>query len=262
VDKETIILKVTNISKDFIDEFGYTNHLFEDISFTMSNKQFTSILAPMNAGKSTLLKIIAGLEQQTKGDVEFPGNNIKCNCVYIPGKSSSLPWMNVQKNIEILNDSRCGYSVTDEEISEAIRMVGLAGYEDHIPNNKSVGFRFRISLARAMTAKARIILLDEPFNNFEHTTKKEIYELLRSIHETSDTSFILSTSNISEALFLSDNILLLEEKPSKMLEDYKVELPVVRDIKILTDDKFQLEKKKVENILKYNPDHALNSFLS
>ncbi len=260
MEKNLTILKVKNISKDFVDEFGYTNHLLENISFSISEKQFTSVLAPMNAGKSTLLKIIAGLDIQTKGEVGFYGDKEKCNCVYIPAKPTSLPWLNVEKNIEILN--KLGFSITGEDITEAIKIVGLTGYEDHIPNNKSLGFRFRISLAKALVAKVKVILMDEPFNHFEQTTKQEIYQLLRNIHETTGTSFILATSNISEAIFLSDNILLLENKPSRILEDFKVDLPDIRNAKILIEEKFHLTKEKVENILKYNPDHVLNSFLS
>ncbi|RJP67335.1 MAG: ABC transporter ATP-binding protein [Ignavibacteriales bacterium] len=261
MDTKQIILKVKNISKDYTDEFGYTNHLLEDISFEISGKQFTSILAPMNAGKSSLLKIIAGLQKQTRGEIGFnSGSN--CNCIFIPAKPTSLPWLNVEKNIELLNKPGSGFNVSRDDITRAIKIVGLAGYEDHIPNNKSLGFRFRISLARALAAQAKLILLDEPFNHFEQTTKKEIYELLRAIHVAEDTSFILATSNISEAVFLSDNIILLENKPSRVLDDVKVDLPFNRNIKILTDESFQLIKKKIENTLKYNPDHALDSFLS
>ncbi len=261
MDKNQAILKVKNISKDFIDEFGYTSHLVEDISFEVPAGQFTSILAPMNEGKSTLLKIIAGMEKQTSGDIKFK-NESDCDCVFIPAKPSSLPWLNVEKNIELLKKNDCGFSITDQDITDAIKQVGLAGYEDHIPKNKSLGFRFRISLARALATKAKLILLDEPFNYFEKTTKKEVYQLLRNIHESMDTSFILATSNISEAIFLSDNILLLQDKPSRVLDNVIVDLPSRRDINILNVESFQITKKKIENTLKYNPDHALNSFLS
>ena len=103
------------------------------------------------------------------------------------------------------------------KIKSLIALVGLEGYESFYPNNKSYGFRFRIALARSLAHQPDVILLDEPFNQMDIKTKQEILLLIRDAHKTLKTTFLLANTNITEALFLSDDIYLMKKNPRKLI---------------------------------------------
>ena len=147
--------EVNSLSKDYTDSSGFTVHLLEGISFEIEKGSITSLLAPTGAGKSSLLRILSGLDTQTTGTVKVNSENKKI--VYIPSAPSSFPWYSVKENLSLVSND-------ENKINSVIKDVGLEGYENHFPDNNSLGFRFRISLARALAAGADIIILDEPFN--------------------------------------------------------------------------------------------------
>lgn len=223
------ILTVKNLSKDFVDQFGFTIHLFEDLDLSVEEDPITTLLAPKGTGKTSLLKIIAGLETQSGGEIE-PGNN---HCIFIPSQPSSFPWLNVKENVIFNLDN-----VSPTLISDTINFVGLQGYEEHFPNNKSVGFRFRISFARALIRNPKIIVIDEPFNNLGIDSRNEIYILLRKAAEDSPVSILFATTNITESIFLSDKIYLLQSNPGKIIDEFIVNLPQKRNLDLLKDNEF------------------------
>lgn len=203
------ILTVENISKEYSDEVGYRINLLKNVSFTVEKGSVTSIIAPTGSGKSSLLKILAGLEEPTSGEIK-QSNGI--NNILIPSKPSSFPWMNVRENVKF------GLTEIDEsKVNDIIKLVGLDGYEDHVPHNKSYGFRFRISLATSLIRNPHILILDEPFNEMDATTKGEVYLLIKSVNEKLNTTIILGTTNITEAIFLSDKVCLMKKVPVKLL---------------------------------------------
>ena len=258
VSKE-IVLSISNLSKTFEGPLGTKKNLFEDINLSLVAGQFKSLLAPQGSGKTTLLRIIAGLEKANSGEVDITDtipNPIKT--AFIPSRPSSLPWLNVEKNIEyILN--LISKNKDTKNIKELINIVGLTGYEKHYAHNKSVGFRFRISLARALAANPKIILIDEPLNNLDFESKKEIYHLLNDIHVKMDIAFLFATSNISEAVFLSDFILVLQKNPIKILKEIEVNLPPNRRIEIFQDELFDKIRSDVIQVYKSESDYSLHS---
>ncbi len=200
--KKTI--NIESLSKNYTDILGYTIQLFEDISFNIESGKITSILAPHGSGKSTLLKIVAGVEE---GIQEADGTRI-----YIPAKPSSFPWLNVSENIKFNNKS-----ISDDSVKEIINFVGLEGYEDHNPNNNSVGFRFRISLARAIINNPQLILIDESISTLPQKRRLEFYSLLRKVTSEKGIPILYSTSSVSEAIRLSDKIVLMAQSPSEII---------------------------------------------
>ena len=216
-------LKLENISKYFPKHAGAKLNVLEDINLSVDNSEkgenFVSILASFESGKSTLLKIISALEKPDSGKVLL-GNEVYDNptgkIVLIPERSSSFPWLNVEQNISFAKENKIIQS------KELIDAVGLTGYENHYPHNKSLGFRFRISLARALAANPDYILLDDPFRRMNSETKDEIYELLRNVLVNFDVAFILATTNISEAIYLSKKIYLMKKNPGKIIEEIQL----------------------------------------
>jgi len=223
VAEKDIILSVTNLSKEFISDVGSKISLFTNLNFNIINERFTSILAPKDFGKSTLLRILAGIEYPTAGSVNFKNNEKKIPIALIPSKPSSYPWLTVEKNIKYFL-SLISSEIGSKNVEELIDLVGLSGYENHYPNNKSVGFRFRISLARALAVNPQLVLLDEPFNDLDSITGLEIFEVIKNIRIKKKVTFLLATSNISEVICLSDLVLIMQKDPANILKEMEINI--------------------------------------
>lgn len=245
-----VLLKITNLSKVYTDQVGYRIHLLENVSAEIKENEFISFLAPSGSGKTSLLKILAGLEDPTSGQVE----NFKNKIIFIPTKPSSFTWLNVYENISFESSKNL------EEIKNIINLVGLSGYEDHYPDNKSEGFRFRISLGRALAHNPKIVLIDEPFNNLNHVTRQEIYLMLRDIFIKTGITFVLGTTNITEAVFLSEKIYLMKKNPGEIIDDILINLPKEREIKIIDNASFIKLRDEVEQKLKERLNRLLYNF--
>jgi NitT/TauT family transport system ATP-binding protein len=222
-------LAIKNLKKYYAglnEDSAFKSLVLDNIDFSVSldpeKGKITSILAPFGAGKSTLLKIISAVEAPSEGQVFLHGkeyNKPEGLIVYIPENPSSFPWFNVKENIEF------GFKdlpLNNDKVSHLVSVAGLSGYEDHVPHNKSTGFRFRISLARALAADPEIILLDDCFRNMKPVTKREMYGLVVRIKEDLKINFLVATTNIHEAILLSDEILLMKKDPATVFKTINV----------------------------------------
>ena len=240
-------LEIKNLTKEFIDETGFKKSLFQNISFNVEKHLVTTLLAPTGTGKTSFLKIISGLEKPTSGEVLKEENS---KIIFIPSSPSSFPWMTVKENITFSNDDKT-------DLNKVINLVGLEGYGDHIPNNNSFGFRFRISLARALILKPTLIVLDEPFNKMDSLTKSEIYNLVRKISVSEKQTIILGTTNITEAIYLSDKLVLMKQNPAEILEKIKIDFGKDRNIELFDNDEFHSLRTKIEKIYKERQSQKL-----
>jgi NitT/TauT family transport system ATP-binding protein len=236
------MIEVKNITKVFPDELGINRVLLNDISFIVPDEQITSIITPEFAGKSTLLKIIAGLENPTGGSIMDSSGGSK---VFIPSLPSSFPWLNVGQNIMVGNKSK-----SNVVKSEFINLVGLEGYENYCPHNSSIGFRFRISLARALVQRPALVLLDDPFKLMKQESRKELYFLVKEINKTTKTAFLFATSNVTEALILSDRIILMKKGPLEIIQAQIPEIPVSEDWIFNDSENFRKIKNQIELFLR------------
>ncbi len=208
---EQKIIEIESLSKSYTDTYGYTQRLFDNVSFEIEMGKVTTILAPTGSGKSTLLRTIAGIEDEV--------NRTEGNRIYIPAKPTSFPWLNVQDNIKV-NLKNIG----KDELKKAIEFVGLEGYEDHFANNNSIGFRFRISLAQAIVRSPELILIDEPFKKLSMKRKLEFFALLRRVVSEKQISILYATSSVSDAIRVSDKIVLLSKSPGKVVSEAIVDI--------------------------------------
>lgn len=234
-------LEIKNLTKEFVDETGFKTKLLQNISFKIDKSSITTLLAPTGSGKTSFLKIISGLDKPTSGEIVNENQNI----VFIPSAPSSFPWMTVEENIQFVLKEK-------SDVKKVIKLVGLEGYENHIPHNKSFGFRIRISLARALVLNPSLIILDEPFSQMDVQTKSEIYELVRKINYSEKQTILLGTTNITEAIYLSDKIILMKKNPGEIIEEINVEFGKDRTIEILDKEEFHLLRTQVEKIYKEN----------
>ncbi|MDH7603597.1 MAG: ATP-binding cassette domain-containing protein [Melioribacter sp.] len=236
------MIEVKNLSKEFVDEYGVKNILFRNLSFNIGDKEFTSVLAPVGAGKSSLLKIIKGIEKNFNGNII---NDFKSQIFLIPSKPASFPWLTVKENILF------GIKKYDEnKVKKIIEFVGLDGYEFHIPNNRSYGFRFRILLAQALIRNSSLILLDEPFTIMDAQSRGEILILIKEVKHEFEVSFLLTTTNINEAIFLSDKIYLMKKNPGEIIKSIETNFGSEKDFSIFNSYEFIKVREEIINIYK------------
>ena len=221
-------LKVTDLSKDYHDISGAKQHVLQNVNFEVNlsheKGNLISILAPFGAGKTTLLKILSGIEKPTGGSViltgkKYENEQLHGKIVFIPEKASSFPWLNVKQNI--IFAAKVKSKIFDNEnINNLIDLVGLSGYENHFPHHKSLGFRFRIALARSLVVNPQLLLLDDPLKNLHHQVKKEIKELIIS---KSKINILLTTTNLNDSISISDEIFLMKKNPGMIIDRIKVD---------------------------------------
>ncbi len=255
------ILELSGVTKIFDDEFGTKRKILENINLIIPSKsgKILSILASFGGGKSTLLKIIAGVEKPSAGTVILKGEKYlqpAGKIVLIPEKSASLPWLNVRENIELAcgletcgKNDRGGY-----ETGDLISLVGLTGYENHYPHNDSFGFRFRISIARALILNPVVLLLDDCFKKMDAATREETYSLIYDISKKVDSYFLLATTNVLEALRLSGRIFLMSKNPGKIYREIEISGDFISDFK---NQKFYEYRKLIEEA--YNKENQLGT---
>lgn len=227
-DKSVI---VENVNKDFIIN-RESLHVLDNINLEVEKGEFVSIVGASGCGKSTLLRIIAGLEDATTGKVLFEGEKVEGpndNCKMIFQEARLLTWQTVEKNIAFGIPKKVGKEEREQRIHNYIELVGLQGFEKAYPKQLSGGMQQRVSIARTLAANPDLVLLDEPFGALDALTKINMQHELLRIREREKKTMILVTHDIEEAVYLSDRIVVLGERPGSIREIVKVELGRPRD---------------------------------
>ena len=230
-----------DVSKTFIQKNTMEVPVIKDVTLEVHENEFLVILGPGQCGKSTLLRIIAGLEVPDKGVVTMGGAPIT-----EPGPDRGLvfqgymlfAWETVLGNVEMgLKLRKIPKAERRETALRYINMVGLTGFEMHYPHQLSGGMKQRVGIARAYANSPQVMLLDEPFGQLDAQTRMFMQHEITRIWEQEKRTIIFVTNNIDEALFLGDRIILMEGKlPGTMSKEFVVDLPRPRehtDMKLL-----------------------------
>ena len=223
-----------DVSKEFIQKGSQRVHVLDHISVDVRRNEFLVILGPGQSGKTTLLRIIAGLEIPTTGEVFLDGT-----LVTGPGPDRGLvfqsymllPWRTVLGNV-MLGQRLQGFSKKDAEATarKYINLVGLEGFEKSYPHQLSGGMKQRVGIARAYANNPEVMLLDEPFGQLDAQTRIFMEGETVRIWEKEKKTVIFVTNNIDEAIYLGDRIVTLEGKlPGRMGKVYDVNLPRPRE---------------------------------
>jgi NitT/TauT family transport system ATP-binding protein len=229
--------------------------VIEDISFSIKEGELVSIIGASGCGKTTLLKTIGGLLINGKnatitGDVLVNGlapTEAKQKRLF--GYSSQnpvlLPWRNVQENIRLPLEV---FGIDDfAKVKDIINSLGLAGFEKSLPNELSGGMKQRSSLARAIIHNPSILLMDEPFGSLDEITRDSINVFYRDLHNRRKQTAIFVTHSLREALFLSDKIIILTTRPSKIKYIFTVDLPRERTSDIFYEVEYLQQIKELQN---------------
>ena len=205
----------------------------EHVAFTVAKNEFVCICGPSGCGKTTLLDYLSGILKPTRGSVLIDGKpaNPKTQSVsFVFQEPSTFPWLTVRKNIGTgLRIKGTPKREIDRTVSEIIGMVGLRGSEDYYPHQLSGGMKQRVAIARAFATDSELILMDEPFVSLDQPTRERMQQEVLEIWRHRLRTVIFVTHNIEEAVFLADRILILSEKPSRIVADLPVTLPRPRD---------------------------------
>ena len=226
-------MEINGISKTFFSDKGYFTAI-EDVSFDVNDGEFLVILGPGRCGKTVLLNIIAGLEQQTGGTVvyngrEWKGVNPEISMVF--QKLALMPFKTVMENVELGLKFRGMSRGQRREIAQHyIELVGLKGFEKSYPTQLSGGMKQRVGIARAYAADPKLLIMDEPFGQLDAQTRYQMQEEILRIWEKEKRTVIFVTNNIEEACYLGDRIILLSDCPATVKEVYPISIPRPRDM--------------------------------
>ena len=226
-------MEINGISKTFYSDKGYFTAI-KDVSFDVNDGEFLVILGPGRCGKTVLLNIIAGLEQQTEGKVvyngrEWKGVNPEISMVF--QKLALMPFKTVMENVELGLKFRGMSKGQRREIAQHyIELVGLKGFEKSYPTQLSGGMKQWVGIARAYAADPKLLIMDEPFGQLDAQTRYQMQEEILRIWEKEKRTVIFVTNNIEEACYLGDRIILLSDCPATVKEVYPISIPRPRDM--------------------------------
>jgi len=240
-------VQVRNLVKKFGDLL-----VLDDISFNVAKGEFLCVVGPTGCGKTTFLNTITKLYQPTKGEIlvnNEPVNLKKHNIAYIFQEYSTMPWLNVEQNIAYgLKIRKQSKEEIQDAVEEVIELVGLKDYRNYYPNELSASMLQRVVIARAFATKPELLLMDEPYGQLDVELRFKLEDELIKLWQKTGTTVIFITHNIEEAVYLSEKILVLTNKPTGIKSEFENPLPRPRNI---VDKEFVDIRNHVTDLIKW-----------
>jgi ABC-type nitrate/sulfonate/bicarbonate transport system ATPase subunit len=225
-------LQIRNVSKEFVSADGAQFHALQSVSLDVGAGQLISLIGPSGCGKSTLLRLIAGLDSPSTGEL-LVGNEP------IVGPSASrglvfqdpnlFPWLTVRRNVESGLVARGILKEKQHEVDEFIRLVGLENFANSFPHHLSGGMAQRAALARALISHPQVLLLDEPLGALDAFTRMRMQDEVLRLWQARRTTMVLVTHDIDEAIYMSDSIVLMTQRPARIERVISVDIERPRD---------------------------------
>ncbi|WP_436343642.1 ABC transporter ATP-binding protein [Natronorubrum sp. FCH18a] len=224
-------ISVDEVSKWYRQADGTQLDVLDELSFETRAGGFVSILGPSGCGKSTLLNLIADLEEPSSGSVTVGSSDSETTVAFVFQEPRLLDWRTVRYNIEFgLKGMGIPESEWDERVDRYLELVELSDFADEYPQSLSGGMKQRVALARAMAVESDVILMDEPFGALDEITARELRKDLVEIWQTERKTIVFVTHNALEAAFLSQRVLVLSQRPARIVADKTVEKSHPRDL--------------------------------
>lgn len=239
------MIELINVSYSYEDSTNKQFEVLKDISFKIENGELISIIGPSGCGKTTLANLMAGYLKNKKGKICENGKDI-----IAPGKdrfvinqeNDLFDWMNVEENVSFFADNK-------KKVSEYIKLVGLENCKRKYPYELSGGMKKRVSIARALAANAEVLIMDEPFNSLDYSIKEKLYDDLAKIWKKTNKTIILISHDIEEAIYLSDRIIILKNRPTSIKKIFNVPFSYPRNSSLKDSVRFMNIEKQIKEEL-------------
>ncbi len=200
---------------------------------------FISLLGPSGCGKSTALRLIAGLIRQTSGSLHWEGGQHDGDLGIVFQEPTLMPWARVKDNVWLpLRLRGKSYRACRNEIEQALELVGLQDFKNAFPRELSGGMKMRVSIARAMVTRPRLILMDEPFAALDEITRQRMNCDLLAMRESIGCTVIFVTHSVFESVYLSDRIVVMAARPGRVIQELNVKVDGPRTAEFRTSDEF------------------------
>jgi NitT/TauT family transport system ATP-binding protein len=227
------LLQVDNLRKSLPVAGAAPLEVARDISFTLHPHEFVSIVGPSGAGKTTLLRTISGLIPPDDGTVQHRGEQLRgvpawLAIVFQEYNKTLFPWLSVRKNVQ-LAIRRLPGDERERKVHEALERVGLSEFASRYPWELSGGMQQRVAVARALVAEPELLLMDEPFASVDALTRTSLEEMVQQLWQELGFAALLVTHDISEAVYLSDRVLVVSARPASVIADVAIDLARPRD---------------------------------
>jgi NitT/TauT family transport system ATP-binding protein len=226
----------------------------EGISLTVQRGEFVTFLGPSGCGKSTLLKLASGLSPASEGKVQINGMtpaNARQLMSFIFQDATLLPWRTVQQNVGLeLELEHAARLASAERVAKMLELVGLSRVAKSFPRQLSGGMKMRVSIARALVTRPRILLMDEPFAALDEISRDRLNEVLLRLYEEQKWTVLFVTHSVAEAVFLSSRIVILAAHPGRVAHEMKVDLPWPRTAETRESMAFEEQVTQASRLLR------------
>lgn len=240
-------VEVNHLTKAFGDLL-----VLDDISFQVEDGEFLCIVGPTGCGKTTFLNSLVKLYTIDDGEILINGEAVdldKHSIAYIMQEYSTMAWLTVRENVQFgLKIRKFSKDKMARKVEEVLTLVGLEEFADYYPNQLSASMLQRVSIARAFAVEPDLLLMDEPYGQLDLELRFKLEDELIHLWNKTKTTIIFITHNIEEAVYMSQRILVLTNKPTKIKQNFENPLPRPRNV---TEERFIEIRNKVTDLIKW-----------
>ena len=222
----------------------------KDMNLRVSAGEFVSLLGPSGCGKSTALRLIAGLMQPTTGKVRWQGAHEAGDLGVVFQEPTLMPWATVEKNVWLPLRLR-GESLPDARprIAQALEMVGLGSFANAYPRELSGGMKMRVSIARALVTRPKLLLMDEPFAALDEITRQKLNDDVLRLWKETGITVVFVTHSVFESAYLSSRIVVMKSRPGRVHADFALRTSLERDAHYRTSEEYRQACETVSETL-------------
>lgn len=226
----------------------------QDVSMTVERGEFVTFLGPSGCGKSTLLRLVSGLSPVSEGAVRVNGmtpDNARQLVSFIFQDATLLPWRTVEQNVGLgMELEHAAQTARKERVAQMLKLVSLSHVAARYPRQLSGGMKMRVSIARALVSRPRILLMDEPFAALDEMTRDRLNEELLRLYGEQKWTVLFVTHSVAEAVFLSTRVVILAAHPGRVAHEIKVDLPWPRTTETRESKAFEEQVTQASRLLR------------
>ncbi|MEO9824298.1 MAG: ABC transporter ATP-binding protein [Paracoccaceae bacterium] len=221
-----------------------------DMNLSVNDGDFVSLLGPSGCGKSTALRLISGLIHPTRGKIGWEGGQSNDDLGVVFQEPTLMPWATVAENVWLpFRLKGVPFAQVKDEVAETLALVGLEKFHDSYPRELSGGMKMRVSIARAMVTKPRLILMDEPFAALDEITRFKLNNDLLELKAAIGCTVIFVTHSVFESVFLSDRIVVMAARPGRVIHELTVDTPYPRHEEFRTSAEYAAHTRAASDAL-------------